>query len=100
NGREARHRRTARSSRVFPGASAREPLPRRQHAELVVVGIGHDDGTGVALTDVHTTRTQRDETLHLAALIAVGGRSDVEMQPVLAELRGQGRAEGNEPTGA
>src|SRR5262245_50957211 len=47
------------------GASA-----RRQHAELVAVGIGHDHPPHVTLTDVRVRRAHRDQAVHLRLLIA------------------------------
>jgi hypothetical protein len=55
----------------------------RQHTELVVVGIGHDDPIDISLADVDPPRPQRDESVDFCSLIAVGRRSDVEMESVL-----------------
>ena len=48
----------------------------------------------VALADVDARRAEGDETVDLRLLVAVGGRSDVEVQPVLPGLR---RARGGPP---
>src|SRR5689334_15705546 len=58
----------------------------------MAVGIGHDHPVDLALTDVDPRRPEGDETLDLRLLIAVGGWSEVEMQPVLPGLRLQRRA--------
>jgi hypothetical protein len=67
------------------GLSRRDvQLHRRQHAELVAVGVGHDDPAGVTLTDVEHGGAEAEQTIDLGLLVAV--RSEVEVQPVLAEL--------------
>jgi len=56
------------------------------------------------LADVDAGRLKRNETVDLRTLFTVVGRSDVEMQPVLADLRGDRRTapreEGPLPSGA
>jgi glutaryl-CoA dehydrogenase len=44
------------------------------------------------INDVDPLRTEGDQTLDLRLLVAVGRRSDVQVQPVLAELRVHRRA--------
>ena len=93
---------TGRTSGIVSSRELRvERSARREHAELVVVGIGHDDPIDVALADVDARRPERDEPVDLRSLIAVGRRRDVEMEPVLAELRLQRAATpGDHRTGA
>ena len=45
-------------------------------------------------------RPEGDETLDLRVLVNVCGWSDVEVEPVLADLRGERRTPGDEWTGA
>src|SRR6476659_9030164 len=72
---------------------------RRQHAELVALGVGEHDPRDIALPDVDPPRSERDETLDLRILVAVDRRCDVEMQPVLPRLgRAGGWAERRERT--
>ena len=56
-----------------------ERLPRRQHAELVASGVRHDHPTDFALADVEASRPKGKQTIDFLLLIAVGGRSKVEM---------------------
>src|SRR5829696_1641887 len=69
----------------------RRPLRGAQKAELVAVGIGHDDPVDVALADVDPGRAERHETVDLGPLFGLVERRDLEVQPVLAELRGHRR---------
>ncbi len=70
----------------------RSSRTRLQHAELVVVGIGQHDPTDIALTDVDSSRSEPDETIHFGSLINAVERGHVEMQPVLCGLRNERRA--------
>src|SRR5207237_10543230 len=45
-------------------------------------------------------RPKGDQTVYLRSLIAMVGRSDVEMKPVLRDFRGNRRTPGDERTGA
>ena len=72
--------------------AAQNALAGAQHTELVVIGIGHDHPVDLALADVDSSRPKRNETVYLRSLINVAGRSDVEMEPVLPDLRGKRRA--------
>src|SRR5262249_1876873 len=74
-----------------PAGRRRVALSRGQNTELMAIGIGHDYPADLALADVDASRTEADEPIDLLLLIAVNGRSDVEMQPVLAGLRRHGR---------
>ena len=58
-----------------------------KHTELIAIGIGHDDPADFALASVDPVRPEGDETLDLRLLITVGGRGNVEVQPVLPGLR-------------
>src|SRR5205085_7478554 len=75
-----------------------EQLARPQHTELVAIGIDHDHPIDIALSDVDSSRPERDQTVYLRSLITVAGRSDVEMKPVLRGLRGERRSPGDERT--
>src|SRR5919199_6298683 len=89
---------TARSSVRFTipvvCQAAQNALAGAQHTELVVIGIGHDHPIDLALADVDSSRPKRNEAVYLRSLINVVGRSDVEMQPVLPDLRGKRRTPG------
>ena len=63
------------------------PLPGRQHAELMAIGIGHHHPADVALTDVDARRAEGDQTVDLRLLVAVDRGSEVEVQAVLPGLR-------------
>ena len=71
-------------------------VPGVDDAELVVIGIGHDHPTDIALADVDSGRAQRNESVDLRLLIRVLGWSNVEMEPVLPEFRVQRCANGYE----
>src|SRR5262245_33908323 len=58
----------------------------------MAIRIGHDLPADLALADVDPPRPQRDEAVDLCLLIAAGGRSEIEMQPVLPRLLHQRRA--------
>ena len=60
---------------------------RAQHTELVAIRIGHHDPADLALADVDAGRPEGDEPVDLRLLVAVDGRSEVEVQPVLPGLR-------------
>src|SRR5207237_2500726 len=76
-------------------------LSRAQHTKLVAIGISHDHPTDIALADVDWSRPKRNEAVHLRVLITAVGRSDVEMKPVLPDLRGKRRpTPGDEGTSA
>ncbi len=66
-------------------------LPGRQDTELVAVGIRQDGPADLALADVGPSRPEGHQTVDLRSLIAVGSRSEVEVQAVLPALRHQGR---------
>jgi hypothetical protein len=53
----------------------------------MAIGIGHDHPADLALADVDARCPEGDETVGLRLLITAGGRSEVEMQPVLPSLR-------------
>jgi hypothetical protein len=74
------------------------PLSRVQHTELVAIGIGHDHPVDIALTDVDTSRAKGTQAIYLPALITLV-RTDVEMKPVLCQLRRNRRTPGNERAG-
>ena len=80
--------------------AAANALAGARHPELVVIGIGHDDPIDLALADVDPGRPQSGQAIHLCSLIDVVGRSDVEMKPVLPDLRGERRTPGDERPGA
>src|SRR3712207_8158120 len=82
-----------RGGRVRPATSAAGSpkdasgrLPRRQDGDLVAVGIGQRHPAGPVGT-VHGTRPESDKAVHLRLLVAVGGRGEVEAQPVPARPR-------------
>src|SRR5439155_24908508 len=75
-------------------------LAGAQYTEFVVIGIGHDHPIDLALADVDSSRPKRNEAVDFRSLINVAGRSDVEMEPVLPDLRGKRRTPGDERTGA
>jgi hypothetical protein len=58
-------------------------LSRGQQAKPTAIGIGHDHPADLVLADVDTSRPEGDQTVNFFLLVAVGGRSEVEMQPVL-----------------
>ena len=67
-------------------------LSRAEYAELVAVGVGHDDPADIALADVDTRRPEGDEAVDLSSLITTHRWGDVEMQPVLSGPRRERRA--------
>ena len=71
-----------------PDVGARRRLREPQDAELVAVGIGHDDPFDVALADVDSGRAECHETVDLGALFGLVERRDLEVQPVLADFGG------------
>ena len=70
-----------------------------QHTELVPIGIGHDNPIDVTLVAVDSSRPEGDQAVYFRSLVSRGGRSDVEMKPVLRGLRGERRSPGDERTG-
>lgn len=71
---------------VLPGGGQQRPRLHQcfKYAELVSLGIGQHLPRNVALPNVDTRRSERDESLHLGDLIV---RTQVEMEAVLALLR-------------
>jgi hypothetical protein len=57
---------------------------RRQQAELVAVGIGHQHATDVVLPDFEPSRAEREETVDLRSLISIAIGRNVEAPPVAA----------------
>lgn len=74
----------------FHSDAASEALSRRQHTELVSIGIRHDHPAHLALADVDASRPEGGETIDLCLLITAEWRSDVEVQPVLAGFGHEG----------
>src|SRR6266513_4164633 len=72
---------------------------RRQHAELVALGVGQHNPRDIALPDVDPPGSECAETLDFRILVTVGRRCDVEMKAVLPGLgRAGGWAERHEGT--
>src|SRR5438045_4378413 len=55
-------------------------MRRRQHAELVALGVGEHDPGLLALSDVDPLRAEADEALDLRITII---RAEVKVQPIL-----------------
>ena len=62
-----------------PGATP-AGLPRRQHTELLAVGVGQHDGA--VLVDVEVSGSKSDQPVHFRLLITVDRWSEVEALPV------------------
>jgi len=69
----------------------RDGLSRGQHTELIAIGICHHHPADSVLANVDSTRTEAHETVDLL-LISVDRWSEVEMQPILPDLRSQWRS--------
>ena len=61
-----------------------------QDAELVAVGIGHDDPVDVALADVDPGRAERHETVDLGVLLGLVERRDIEVHRFLPSFGATG----------
>src|SRR5712691_2105943 len=80
--------------------AAQNALAGAQYTELVVIGIGHDHPIDLALADVDSSRPKGNEAVKFDSLINVAAPIDVQMEPVLPDLRGKRRTPGDERTGA
>src|SRR5581483_7770159 len=69
-----------------------ECLAGGQHTEFVALRIGHHHPVDVPLSDVDPGRAKGHEALDFRSLIAVSGRGDIEMEPVLGDLGRRRRA--------
>jgi len=69
----------------------RDGLSRGRHTELIAIGICYHHPADPVLANVDSTRTEAHETVDLCLLISVDRWREVEMQPVLPDLRSQWR---------
>src|SRR5712692_10500397 len=92
-------RRSSSTKHSNPAGTTWPVSSRRQHAELVAIGVGHDHPRDVSLTDINAFGADRDEPVDLDSLIAIGRGRDVQMQSILRRLGvAAGRPKGDEWT--
>src|SRR5258708_7195964 len=86
--------RTVAVARPEAWAAGEEAVVRLNDAELVALGIGeHDMGVVGVLTDVDVPGTDRQELAHCVLLVVDRRGGEIEMNPVLADLRVRTRLE-------